>query len=224
MRRRLGRRVPGRRATRRAADDQFVLQQLPGNPFRPAIAARLEADDQIRRKARHGGNRLPHGGEFRPNMVAIGASSKPATESWLGRSVRIFAPSRSPRPPCHRCSRKSRVGGDCNAQHPLGALTRPSRELEIAGLDQVEVDGNLVRAHFVDEAEVALFRRAMLGPAQHEADAPMSEIQQMRGHLARGRVVIDADRGRRAQIVFRARCARWGSPPPAICRARPDDR
>ena len=147
-------------------------------------------------------HRLTHGRQLRPNHAGNGRIVE-AGHRQLARQI-------EPEFARHRDHRRGHVvvageyGGrrSRRTQHPFGA-DQAVAEHEVAGLDQVGVDRNLVRAHFVDETEIALFGGAMLGSSQNEADAAVSEAHQMRRDLPCRGVVVDSDRRGGAQIVFR---------------------
>ena len=50
----------------RIANDQFVSEQMPRDAIGPAVAPRLQLNDQVGGDSRHGRHGLTHGGELRP--------------------------------------------------------------------------------------------------------------------------------------------------------------
>ena len=60
-----------------------------------------------------------------------------------------------------------------------------------------------MRTHFVDETQVTLFGRAVIRAPQHEADSPVTQLDEVRRQLASRGIVVDVDRRRRTQILLR---------------------
>src|SRR4029077_2842913 len=84
-------------------------------------------------------------------------------------------------------------------QHSLRA-NQAIREYKVARLHEVGGHRDLMRAHFIDEPEVALFGGAVTGVSQYESDAPVTQLDEVRGYFAGCGVVIDAHGGSQIEV------------------------
>ncbi len=155
-----------------------MIEQMTWNALRPSVTPRFMTNDEIGGDPRHGSHGLTNGGQFGPDHGGDRRIVEPRDGQLVRKIQTEFSRHR------YGCSghiviaRENRRGRFGRPQHSLSAH-QPVREIEVAGLDQSGIHRNLLRPHFIDETEVALFRRAMIGTSQHEADASMSELQEV---------------------------------------------
>ena len=123
------------------------------------------AQQQLDRGARHRGDRLPNGGELRPDGRGRRACrrSRPRT----GRAARPDPAGAQPRPrrrPCRRCWRRSRSAGFCGSAAFRSLEARAIGE--VALLDQRRIDREPRRGHGSLEAFVAQRARGLVRMAR----------------------------------------------------------
>src|SRR5713226_3467659 len=160
------------RPRRRIPNDQFMIEQMPRDAIGPTVAPRLEANDQVGGDPGHRRHRLANGRQLGPNH----AGDRRVVKTGHRQLARQIEPEFAR----HRYHRRGHVviagedggGRHGRTQHPLGA-NQAVAENEVAGLNQIGVDGNLVSPHLVDETEIALLGGTMLGSSQNKTDAAM---------------------------------------------------
>jgi hypothetical protein len=149
-------------------------------------------DDQLRGGTGHGRDGLADGRQLRPDHRCHGRIIESCDGELLGQSQAQTPRHRDGGSGCIVVAGEDGGGRMPSAQHLLRTQQSVGK-LEVAGLHQVGIDAHAARLHLVTEATMPLLAGGMARTAEDEADAAVTEVDQVAGHTSRSRVIINTD-------------------------------